>query len=71
MLIRAGAVRAMEFDINAEWPTFNVYARSGGRNGIKIVPNSQQTARRYLSPDDRDFFAIFRRAGAPTKVSFR
>jgi hypothetical protein len=71
ILIRAGAVRAMELDINAEWPTFNVYPRSGGRDGIKIVPNSQQTARRYLSPDDRDFFAILRRSGAPTKVSFR
>lgn len=71
ILIRAGAVRGMQLDINAEWPTFNVYGRSGGRDGIKIVPNSQQTPNRYLSPDDRDFFAVFRRAGAPTKVSFR
>jgi hypothetical protein len=71
ILIRAGAVRAMQLDINAEWPTFNVYGRSGGRDGIKIVPNSQQTAHRYLSSDDRDFFAVFRRTGAPTKVGFR
>jgi hypothetical protein len=71
ILIRAGAVRGMQLDINAEWPTFNVYGRSGGRDGIKIVPNSQQTANRYLSADDRDFFAVLRRSGAPTKVGFR
>lgn len=61
ILIRAGAVRAMQLDINAEWPTFNVFASSGGRNGVKVVPNGQQTAARYLSPDDRDFFAVYRR----------
>jgi len=61
ILIRAGAVRAMELDINAEWPSFNVFASSGGRDAVKIVPNAQQRATRYLSPDDRDFFAVFRR----------
>jgi hypothetical protein len=32
ILVRAGAVRAIEFDINPEWPTFDVYAvcPSGG-----------------------------------------
>ncbi|HVC86960.1 MAG TPA: phosphodiester glycosidase family protein [Gaiellaceae bacterium] len=61
ILIRAGAVRAMQLDINAEWPSFNVFAASGGRNAVKIVPNGQQQATRYLSPDDRDFFAVYRR----------
>jgi hypothetical protein len=71
LLVRAGAVRAMELDINAEWPSFNVFARSGGRDATRLVPNTQQQATRYLSPDDRDFFAILRRTGAPSKVSFR
>ncbi len=61
ILIRAGAVRAMELDINAEWPSFNAYGQSGGRSPIKVVPNAQQSPSRYLSPDDRDFFAVYRR----------
>jgi len=61
ILVRAGAVRAIELDINPQWPTFNAYARSGARDPVKVVPNVQQSATRYLSPDDRDFFAVYRR----------
>jgi hypothetical protein len=32
-------------------------------NATKVVPNTQQSAGRYLVPDDRDFFAIYRRTG--------
>ena len=61
IFVRAGAVRAMELDINAEWPTFTTYGRGGGRDSSKLVPNSQQSAARYLVPDDRDFFTVYRR----------
>lgn len=71
ILIRAGAVRAMQLDINSEWPTFNVYGGSGGRNPTKIVPNSMQNPSRYLVPDDRDFFAVYRRTSAQSAVPFR
>lgn len=71
ILIHAGAVRAMELDINAEWPSFITYARSGGRDAGKLVPNAQQPASRYLAPDDRDFFAILRRLPGPAGVPFR
>jgi hypothetical protein len=60
ILLRAGAVRAVELDINAEWPSFITYARGGGRNPSKLVPNAQQPSTRYLVPDDRDFFAVYR-----------
>ncbi len=71
-LIRAGALRAIELDINAEWPSFNTYAARGGRDPAKVVPNNQQPASRYLVPDDRDFFAVFRRvAGTDQTVPFR
>ncbi len=60
ILIRAGAVRALELDINAEWPSFITYGRGGGRAPAKLVPNTQQSTTRYLVPDDRDFFAIYR-----------
>jgi hypothetical protein len=62
--VRAGAVRAVELDINPQWPTFIAYARGGGRNPAKLVPNSMQSAARYLVPDDRDFFTVYRRVPA-------
>ncbi len=71
-VIRAGAVRAIELDINAEWPSFNTYGRGGGRDPSKLVPNNQQSLSRYLVPDDRDFFAVFRRVpGRDGAVPFR
>ena len=60
ILIRAGAVRAMQLDINTEWPSFITYATWGGRDPNKLVPNPLQPATRYLVPDDRDFFAVYR-----------
>jgi hypothetical protein len=61
VMIHAGAVRAIELDINAEWPSLITYGRGGVGNATKIVPNTQQHAYRYLVPDDRDFFAVYRR----------
>ena len=61
MMIEAGAVQAMELDINAEWPTFNYYRGHGARSPVLFVPNYQQSAGRYLVPDDRDFFAVYAR----------
>ncbi len=58
-MIRAGAVRAMQMDINAYWPSFITYGRPGGRSPDKLVPNANQPATRYLHPDDTDFFAVY------------
>jgi hypothetical protein len=71
ILQRAGAVRAMQFDINPEWPTLITYAHRGGLDPIKVVPNGMQPATRYLVPDDRDFFAVYRRVPGPVTVPFR
>jgi Phosphodiester glycosidase len=72
ILIHAGAVRAIELDINAEWPSFITYPLPGGRDPVKLVPNYQQPATRYLVSDDRDFFAIYARVPhGPTQVPFR
>ncbi len=72
VLIRAGAVRAIELDINPEWPTFNLYTHRDGLRSSMFVPNSQQNARRYLRPDERDFFTVYRRTGSgPLSVPFR
>jgi len=61
LLVHAGAVRAIELDINPEWPSFITYSSPGAQGPIKLVPNGQQSTTRYLAPDDRDFFAVYRR----------
>jgi hypothetical protein len=70
ILQRAGAVRAMQLDINPEWPTLITYMHRGGLDPFKVVPNYQQPATRYLVPDDRDFFAVYRRVPGPVTVPF-
>jgi hypothetical protein len=63
ILQRAGAVRAMELDINYEWTTFNSYAGLGAVAPAKLLPGMSRDVTRYLSPDDRDFFAVYARNG--------
>jgi hypothetical protein len=63
ILQRAGAVRAMELDINYEWTTFNFYGTWGAGDPQKLLPELNRDASRYLTPDDRDFFAVYARAG--------
>ena len=71
ILQRAGCVRAMQLDINPEWPTLITYSHHGGLDPVRVVPNYQQPPTRYLVPDDRDFFAVYRRLPGPVSVPFR
>ena len=71
ILQRAGAVRAMQLDINPEWPTLITYSHRGGLDPVRVVPNYQQPPTRYLVPDDRDFFAVYRRVPGPVTVPFK
>jgi hypothetical protein len=71
ILQRAGAVRAMQLDINPEWPTLITYTHHRGLDPVKVVPNYQQPATRYLVPDDRDFFAVYRRVPGRVTVPFK
>jgi hypothetical protein len=61
VLQRAGAVRAMELDINYEWVTFNFYGTFGAGQPTKLLPTMNRPATRYLTSDDRDFFAVYAR----------
>ncbi len=70
LMITVGAVRAIELDINPEWPSFIGYLRRGGRDPVAVVPNPQQSSYRYLTPDQRDFFAVYTRAGGVASVPF-
>jgi Phosphodiester glycosidase len=63
LLARAGAVRAMELDINTEWTSAMYYTpRAGSRIGPhKLLTGMYQGPTRYLIPDQRDFFAMYLR----------
>jgi hypothetical protein len=71
ILRHAGAVRAMQFDINPEWPTLITYSHRHGLNPTKVVPNVQQAVTRYLVPDDRDFFAVYVRLPGLVRIPFK
>ncbi|HWF24103.1 MAG TPA: phosphodiester glycosidase family protein [Solirubrobacteraceae bacterium] len=61
ILIRAGAVRAMQFDINSYWVSFITYAHPYAGSPSNLLPDMTRSVDRYLSPDDRDFFAVYAR----------
>jgi hypothetical protein len=61
LLIRAGAVRAMELDINSYWVSFITYGAPGAGDRANLLPDMNRSASRYLEPDDRDFFAVYSR----------
>jgi hypothetical protein len=61
ILVHAGAIRAMELDINSYWPSFITYRLPGARRPANLLADMVRSARRYLTPDDRDFFAVYRR----------
>jgi hypothetical protein len=70
ILRHAGAVRAMEFDINPYWHTLITYTHGSGLVPTVVGPNPNQSANRYLLPDDRDFFAVYVPRPGPVTVPF-
>jgi Phosphodiester glycosidase len=63
ILRRAGAVRALELDINEDWTSFITYRRPGAVNPSNLLPEMYRSPTRYLTPDERDFFAVYLRDG--------
>jgi hypothetical protein len=61
LLQRAGAVRAMELDINPQWISYMWY--TPGPSATSPVPNRlldfARPADRYFKPTSRDFFAVY------------
>jgi hypothetical protein len=62
-LVRAGAVRGMQLDINEEWVQLNTYAvgADGAVHGRRLLRGMQHTGDRWLTEDTRDFIAVFTR----------
>jgi hypothetical protein len=71
ILQHIGAVRGMEFDINPEWHTMITYSHRHGLGARMIEPQPQQSPDRYLTPDDRDFMAVFIKLPGPVSVPFK
>jgi hypothetical protein len=61
IMIHAGAVRAMELDINTYWTTFISYRHPapGDIGAANLLSTMDRPTSRYLTPDDRDFFAVY------------
>ena len=65
LLIRAGAVRAMELDINTDWVNYSIYkpatpnGPASGANGTELLPGMTGTPTRYFQTWwARDFFTM-------------
>jgi hypothetical protein len=65
VLQRAGAVRAIELDINEDWTSFISYRHPGGLDPSNLLPEMYRSPERYLVPDERDFFAVYLKPGQP------
>jgi hypothetical protein len=63
VLERAGAVRALELDINEDWTSFISYRRPGAGGPSNLLPEMFRSPERYLVPDERDFFAVYLQKG--------
>jgi Phosphodiester glycosidase len=65
IMIRAGAVRAMEMDINHVWVTFESFKPAPGTpygaHGTNILDGMWIHPERFLQVDERDFFAMMLR----------
>lgn len=59
ILIHAGAVRAMELDINTYWTSLITYRHPGAIGAANLLPGMDRSPQRYLAPDDRDFFGVY------------
>jgi hypothetical protein len=62
LLVAAGAVRAMQLDINPEWVSFATFSRAGAGGaliGTNLLAGMYYAPSHYLEPYSRDFFAVF------------
>jgi len=58
-LISAGAVRAIELDINPDWVAGYLYVhRQGGPSPVPVVPGQLGISGKLLEPYGRDFLTV-------------
>ena len=62
LLLRAGAVRAMQLDINKAWISYMWFTPTDmGKLAPHKAVNFERPASRYFTPTSRDFFAVYYR----------
>jgi len=64
LLQRAGAVEALQLDINPEWMSYDYYKVEGhptDPNPVNLLPDQQATPYRYYSVYSRDFTVVYAR----------
>jgi hypothetical protein len=64
LLQRAGAVEALQLDINPFWTSFEYYQAHGHPSDphpVNLLPTQQQSAYRYYSVYSRDFTVVYAR----------
>lgn len=65
LLARAGAVRAMELDINSDWVAFDTYtpnpAAAGAVTGTKLLVDMVPSIWKFLTASSRDAIVLFAR----------
>ena len=64
LLHQAGAVEALQLDINPYWMSFEYYKADGHPSDptpVNLLPTQQQTPYRYYSVYSRDFTAVYAR----------
>jgi hypothetical protein len=67
LLVKLGAVRGMQLDINPEWPIFVTYGAPDAAVPALFVPNPNQIPNRFLYSSTKDFFAVFQRPTVMTE----
>ena len=62
ILLKAGAVRAMQLDINKLWPSYYWYTpdAKGSLTSHKVLDFARPSDR-YFTPNSRDFYAVYAR----------
>ncbi len=73
LLARAGAVRAMEMDINTDWVNFTSFAPAPGQpasaaNGTLLTYDEATSPSRYFSTLSRDFITMSVRSSAAASI---
>jgi Phosphodiester glycosidase len=64
LLQRAGAIEALQLDINPEWMSYDYYKADGHPSDptpVMLLPDQQGSPYRYLSVYSRDFTAVYAR----------
>ncbi len=67
VMIQMGCVRAIQLDINNQWPNFSIFVQNadGTTGGFAIDTRMNQDALHYFKVSSKEFYAFFDREAVP------